>query len=42
MGRFNMGSTVIFALPSGRAAWDQHLASETPVQVGSRIGSLRR
>jgi len=38
MGRFNMGSTVIFALPAGRAEWDEPLAAETPVQVGSRIG----
>jgi phosphatidylserine decarboxylase len=42
MGRFNMGSTVIFALPAGRAAWDDGLAAETPVQVGGRIGSLSR
>ena len=42
MGRFNMGSTVIFALPAGRAEWDEHLAAETPVQVGSRIGGPGR
>ena len=42
MGRFNMGSTVIFALPAGRATWDDGLAAETPVQVGSRMGSLTR
>ena len=40
MGRFNMGSTVILALPAGRATWDEHLAAETPVQVGSPIGRL--
>jgi phosphatidylserine decarboxylase len=38
MGRFNMGSTVILALPAGRVVWDERLAAETPVQVGSRIG----
>jgi phosphatidylserine decarboxylase len=42
MGRFNMGSTVILALPAGRAAWDQRLAAETSVQVGSHLGSLTR
>lgn len=40
MGRFNMGSTVILALPAGRATWDARLAAETPVLVGSGIGSL--
>jgi phosphatidylserine decarboxylase len=38
MGRFNMGSTVIFALPAGRATWDDRFAAETLVHVGSRIG----
>jgi len=40
MGRFNMGSTVIVALPPGCAAWDARLGAESPVQVGSRIGQL--
>ena len=42
MGRFNMGSTVIFALPAGRASWDGRLASETPVQVGMQVGTVMR
>jgi phosphatidylserine decarboxylase len=42
MGRFNMGSTVIVALPPGCAAWDGRLGAESPVQVGSRIGQLTR
>lgn len=40
MGRFNMGSTVILAMPAGRAAWDRRLAAESPVQVGGSIGTL--
>jgi phosphatidylserine decarboxylase len=42
MGRFNMGSTVIFALPAGRGSWDRRLASETPVQVGMQLGTVMR
>ena len=42
MGRFNMGSTVIFALPAGRGSWDRRLASETPVQVGMQVGTVMR
>ena len=42
MGRFNMGSTVIFALPAGRGTWDGRLASESPVQVGMQVGTVMR
>jgi phosphatidylserine decarboxylase len=42
LGRFNMGSTVILALPAGSRAWEARLAAETPVQVGSRIGSVTK
>jgi phosphatidylserine decarboxylase len=40
LGRFNMGSTVILALPAGRVTWDAHLGADTAVQVGTRIGTL--
>jgi phosphatidylserine decarboxylase len=38
MARFNMGSTVIVLLPSGRAAWHPALGTETAVQVRQSIG----
>lgn len=40
MGRFNMGSTVIVVLPAGRAVWNANLTADTPVQVGSELGTL--
>ncbi len=41
MARFNMGSTVILLLPEGVAELDT-LQPQQPMQVGQRLGSLRR
>lgn len=38
LGRFNMGSTVIFLLPPGVAELDATLLAESPVKVGQAIG----
>lgn len=38
MGRFNLGSTVIMLLPSGRAEWDAGLSVGERVQLGQRLG----
>jgi phosphatidylserine decarboxylase len=38
MARFNYGSTVIVLLPKGAAALADGLKSETPVQLGQRLG----
>ncbi len=38
LGRFNMGSTVILLLPSGRTAWDAAVRKGTFVQMGRALG----
>ena len=38
LGRFNMGSTVIVAVPPNRVVWGPALASQTPVLVRQAIG----
>jgi len=40
LGRFNMGSTVILLLPSGRAIWNGKMAAATRVRVGNLLGQL--
>jgi phosphatidylserine decarboxylase len=40
MARFNYGSTVIVLLPKGAAALADGLKSETPVQLGQRLGQM--
>lgn len=40
LGRFNMGSTVILALPKSTVEWHQELDAESPVQMGQQIGKL--
>jgi phosphatidylserine decarboxylase len=40
VGRFNMGSTVIVLLPSGRAAWLAQLAPGSAVRVGQPLAQL--
>ena len=40
LGRFNMGSTVIVALPKDVAAWSTDLAAGDAVRMGQRIGLL--
>ncbi len=39
LGRFNMGSTVIVLVPSGRVVWDEALAPEDAVRMGQSIGT---
>ncbi len=38
LGRFNMGSTVILLLPSGRTAWDAAVQKGAFVQMGRALG----
>lgn len=40
LGRFNMGSTVILLLGSGRAYWDPSLTADSTVHMGVRIGRI--
>jgi phosphatidylserine decarboxylase len=40
MGRFNMGSTVIVALPPGRLRWCPELAPGRPVTMGTGLADL--
>ena len=42
LGRFNMGSTVIVLLPSGRATWNPALAGGALLRVGDPLGNWRR
>ena len=40
IGRFNLGSTVIFVLPPGRVAWRPELAPGQAVRMGQALASL--
>ncbi|RME33122.1 MAG: phosphatidylserine decarboxylase [Gammaproteobacteria bacterium] len=40
LGRFNLGSTVILALPAGTVEWDEGLTPGTPVRMGQPLGRL--
>jgi phosphatidylserine decarboxylase len=40
VGRFNMGSTVILLLPSGRGEWLPELAAGSDLRLGQAIGSV--
>ena len=40
LGRFLLGSTAILLFPEGKAEFLQGLASESPVRMGQKIGSL--
>lgn len=40
MGRFNMGSTVIVLLPSGRVRWAEHLQSGSRIRMGEELGQF--
>ena len=41
IGRFNLGSTVVFVLPPERAAWRPELAPGQAVRMGQVLASLR-
>ena len=40
IGRFNLGSTVVFVLPPGQAAWRPELAPGQAVRMGQALASL--
>ena len=40
IGRFNLGSTVVFVLPPGQAAWRSELAPGQAVRMGQALASL--
>ena len=42
MGRFNMGSTVVLLFPPDAVEWHASLQAGSTVQMGQRLGSLRR
>jgi phosphatidylserine decarboxylase len=42
IGRFNLGSTVITALPPGSTRWNTEIAPGTYVRMGQALGSITR